>query len=162
MTNLILTTKAKSKSRASPLRRSFGSRTTLLVLLAALVAVNSLVKADSAVGDFTILETLRGVDRADSLNFDGQAVSFGGGANLMIAARGGMYEDTSGNSIGFATSSLTGSEIVLAGTAQTQNDCFLSSPVFGRLHYTMPSATDLVPSATMEAFKALDQVELYT
>lgn len=51
----------------------------------------------NASGSSQILETLRGVDRDDSLSFDGHEVSMGGGANLMIAAYDGMYEDCTGN-----------------------------------------------------------------
>jgi hypothetical protein len=122
------------------------------------VSVSTVVRA----GDIeVILETLRGVDRADSLNYNGQQVSFGGGANIMIAARDGYYEDTSGNTVKFFTPSL-GADVTITGTALTQDDAFLSSPVMGKIHYTMPSATDLVPSATMHDFKALNEVELFT
>ena len=87
----------------------------------AVVSVCSVVRA----GDVDIiLETLRGVDRADSLNYNGQQVSFGGGANIMIAARDGFYEDTSGNVVEFSTPSL-GAEVTISGTALTCKEYFL-------------------------------------
>lgn len=106
-------------------------------------------------------ETLRGVDRGNELNFDGVEVSFGGGANLMIADKGGMYEDPSGNKVRFKTNSL-GAETTLPGADQTQDDIFQSSPVNGRLHYTLPSATDLVPGVNMEDFKSINSLNLDT
>ena len=62
--------------------------------------------------------TLRGVDKATSLDFEGCYVSLGGGANLMVAATDGMYEAPEGNTVAFVTESLSpGLELTLQGTA---------------------------------------------
>ena len=68
--------------------------------------------------DSPIETTLRGVDQSDSVNFHGLQVSFGGGADMMIAAKGGMYESPEGNHVSFFTDSL-GSPVTLQGAAQS-------------------------------------------
>ena len=66
-----------------------------------------------------IVKTLRGVDQSDSLTFNGMQVSFAGGADMMIADKGGMYESPEGNHVQFVTDSL-GFPVTLEGTAQTR------------------------------------------
>ena len=46
-------------------------------------------------------------------------VSFAGGADMMIADKGGMYESPEGNHVQFVTDSL-GFPVTLEGTAQTR------------------------------------------